>query len=197
MRSPPGGQLGHGSTHLPVLDGWTRPPHCFHHCKHCSVCKREGQTGQLWTSAALATIWETTTTTVGTNMEEGQSEQISSNNLKPHICSQFLHSSGQTAGRAHHWGPHQTAKDRQSRNTCPVAKPSAAVSAGPSAVDLTKERMTLESALHTEASGLLHLPGPRQHSAGGGSYVYRWSRDTQDAISLSPARQLLVGVPFV
>ena len=82
----------------------TRPPHwptrrgccsqdhlllCHQHCKHCSVCRREGQTGKLWTSAPLATVGETTTTTVGTSMEVGQSRQISSNNPKPHICSQF------------------------------------------------------------------------------------------------------------
>ena len=68
-----------------------------------------------------------------------------------------------------------------------------AVSAGPSAGDLTEERATLESVLHSEAAGLPHLPGPRQHSAGGAS-----RRDTQDAISLSHLRaRLLVGVPIV
>ena len=37
--------------------------------------------------------------------------------------------------------------------------------------DLTEERVTLESVLHTETAGLPHLPCPRQHSAGGASYV--------------------------
>ena len=38
-------------------------------------------------------------------------------------------------------------------------EPSAAVSAGPSAEDLTEEGVTLESALHTEAAGLPHRAG--------------------------------------
>ena len=77
----------------------------------------------------------------------------------------------------------------QTKSSTACTRSTAAVSAGPSAGDLTKERVTLESALHTEAAGLSHPPGPRQHSAGGASYVGAWwRRDTQDAISLSHMR---------
>ena len=58
-----------------------------------------------------------------------------------------------------------------SQNSTHQMEPSASVSASPSAGDLTEQRATMESALHTEAAGLSHLPGPRLHSAGGASYV--------------------------
>ena len=75
-------------------------------------------------------------------------------------------------------------------------EPSAALSAGPSARDLTEERATLESALHTEAAGLPHLPGPRQHSAGGASDVGGEGTRKTPFLSLTCA-PVLVGVPFV
>ena len=64
--------------HWPTRRGCCRQDHlllCLQHCKHCSVCRREGQTGQLWTSAALATVGETTTTTVGMSIKVGRADR--------------------------------------------------------------------------------------------------------------------------
>ena len=48
----------------------------------------------------------------------------------------------------------------------------------------------------TEAAGLPHLSGPRQHSAGGASYVGGEGTRKTPFLSLTCA-PVLVGVPFV
>ena len=79
VRSPPGDNWGLATHTFQCWQGGpcstdssrTCPPHwptrrgccsqdylllCLQRCKHCSFCRREGQTGKLWTSAPLATV---------------------------------------------------------------------------------------------------------------------------------------------